>query len=466
MTMNLGLTFNILVDFVCCKWSFLDVRDVRFVFSLPGHSQCLIDNDEDLRNMLFIASNISLSYIDIFVKQISCPDVSNFKGSGSVDTGSISAIVERISDNTEQEVSDADFVSAFGSIGDLGLRFLNNVHICGSAIRTSKNVPMSSGIVADIIGNRVSNAPLLRPIDVIKEIKSDYGLDISYHKACCLDMEFDETSGCFKRCFVAFDLTIFGFNFCRPILFLDGTFLKSSYKGNLLSATSKDGEQGLFVVAFVVVVAEDEDNWTWFLRLLRKIVDVSRRITFISDRNYGLLQGVRNIFPATTHAYCLNHLNRTLKDKLKGHHASFREMIVKKFKQCVYVLSKIAFHDRLQELLSMGGDRVASFIDEAPACNWANVYFMGKRYSEMSSNAAESFNSQIFEFRSLPITNMIDMIRLKLMNQMSFRREDSYTWTTFLCPSMEKKIQESKKLMNQMYFEVHSSPREVVNIAR
>ncbi|XP_038696932.1 uncharacterized protein LOC119993779 isoform X2 [Tripterygium wilfordii] len=256
-------------------------------------------------------------------------------------------------------------------------------------------------------------------------------------------MEFDETSGCFKRCFIAFDATISSFNFGSPILFLDGSFLKSRYKGNLLSTTSKDAEKGLFVVAFAVVVVEDEDNWTWFLRLLRKIIDVSRRIIFISDQNYGLLQGVRNVFPTADHAYCLNHLNRNLKEKLKGHHASFREMIVKKFKQCVYVSSKIVFHDRLQELLSMGGDRVVSFIDEAPACNWANAYFMGKRYGEMSLNAAESFNSQIYEFCSLPITNMIDMIRLKLMNQLSFRREDSSTWTTFLCPLMEKKIQES-----------------------
>ncbi|XP_038717308.1 uncharacterized protein LOC120010599 [Tripterygium wilfordii] len=222
----------------------------------------------------------------------------------------------------------------------------------------------------------------------------------------CLDMEFDETSGCFKRCFVAFDATISYFNFCRPILFLDGTFLKSRYKGNILSAT----KQSLFMVAFVVVVAEGEDNWTWFLRLLRKIVGVSRRITFISDRNYRLLQGVRNVFPAVERAYYLNHLNRNLKDKLKGHHASFREMIVKKFKQCAYVPSKTEFHDRLQELLSMDGDRVASFIDEAHVCNWTNAYFMGKRYGEMSSNAAKSFNSQISEFRSLPITNMIDMI--------------------------------------------------------
>ena len=54
----------------------------------------------------------------------------------------------------------------------------------------------------------------------------------------------DAITGRFKRLFVSFFGCINGFQFCRPLLFLDGTFLKGRYKGMLLAATAKDGNQG------------------------------------------------------------------------------------------------------------------------------------------------------------------------------------------------------------------------------
>ncbi|KAL7169550.1 hypothetical protein ACSBR2_034559 [Camellia fascicularis] len=79
------------------------------------------------------------------------------------------------------------------------------------------------------------------------------------------ELDVDESSGCFRRLFVAFHGCLYGFQFCRPLLFVDDTFLKGRYKGHLLAATSKDGNQGLFPLAFAIVDAENQDNWMWFL---------------------------------------------------------------------------------------------------------------------------------------------------------------------------------------------------------
>ncbi|KAM7502137.1 hypothetical protein LguiB_001041 [Lonicera macranthoides] len=51
------------------------------------------------------------------------------------------------------------------------------------------------------------------------------------------------------------------FKSCRPMLFLDGTFLKGQYKGILLAAIAKDGNNGLFSVVIGVVDLETIDNW-------------------------------------------------------------------------------------------------------------------------------------------------------------------------------------------------------------
>ena len=41
--------------------------------------------------------------------------------------------------------------------------------------------------------------------------------------------------------------------------------MKGRFGGQLLSATAKDGNDNIFLVAMVVVEQENKDNWTWFL---------------------------------------------------------------------------------------------------------------------------------------------------------------------------------------------------------
>ena len=45
------------------------------------------------------------------------------------------------------------------------------------------------------------------------------------------ELDVDESSGCFRRLFVAFHECLYGFQFCRPLLFVDGTFLKGVTRG-------------------------------------------------------------------------------------------------------------------------------------------------------------------------------------------------------------------------------------------
>jgi hypothetical protein len=55
---------------------------------------------------------------------------------------------------------------------------------------------------------------------------------------------------------------------CRPIISLDGCFLKGPYKGQQLAAISRDANNQMYPVAFAVVEAEIKDSWTWFLEAL------------------------------------------------------------------------------------------------------------------------------------------------------------------------------------------------------
>jgi len=60
------------------------------------------------------------------------------------------------------------------------------------------------------------------------------------------------------------------FMLCRPIIKLDGSFLKGKYGGELLADIGRDGNDQIMPIAYVVVEVENKESWTWFLKLLIK----------------------------------------------------------------------------------------------------------------------------------------------------------------------------------------------------
>ncbi|KAL7212721.1 hypothetical protein ACSBR2_015408 [Camellia fascicularis] len=154
-------------------------------------------------------------------------------------------------------------------------------------------------------------------------------------------------------------------------------------------------------------------KWAWFLQHLAQVVNVARPLTFISDRNAGLLEAMPTIFPNAEHAFCLQHLQRNLRDS-------------------------------------------------------------SRRYGEMCSNVAESFNSWIRKACNLPITCLINSIRAKIMRQMSKRRVAGQIWTGAICLKTESRLEKdfnkgrSWKVSqsNADIYEVHSFPSVTVDVGR
>ncbi|XP_028118523.1 uncharacterized protein LOC114316067 [Camellia sinensis] len=185
----------------------------------------------------------------------------------------------------------------------------------------------------------------------------------------------------------------------------------------------------------------------WFLSQLLKVVGSSRRLTFVSDRQQGLLDALSSVFPNAHHAYCLNHLKRNLIDKLVGLHTNYKLSLMKILVKCAYAPTVASFQHYMEKLRRIvGNGRVDSMLDGLQNDKWANAFFRGKRYGEMSSNVAESYNNLIGGARELPITCMVDMIRVQIMTQLSNKRAESKIWPMKLCPVMEKKLVDSLKL--------------------
>ena len=104
---------------------------------------------------------------------------------------------------------------------------------------------------------------------ILKTLENDYGDEIFQRLYICLQ-------GC-KQGFLAA---------CRPLVGLDGCFLKGPHKGILLIAVGLDPNDQIFPIAYAVVETENKATWKWFLYQLEDDLAItdSSCWTFITDK--------------------------------------------------------------------------------------------------------------------------------------------------------------------------------------
>ena len=185
----------------------------------------------------------------------------------------------------------------------------------------------------------------------------------------------------FRRMFVCYSASAKGFVYCRPVLGLDGTHLKAKYRGILLAATALDVNGSLFPLASAVVSAENDENWMWFVQLLREIVEdyipallEPQALTFVSDRQKGLLESVGTCFPNSPHGYCLRHLYENM-------HKEFKHPMLKAFLwRAAKAITKEDFDKALEEIGGLHPRALPWLLNHADLKHWAEYYFPGHRY--------------------------------------------------------------------------------------
>ncbi|KAL7174388.1 hypothetical protein ACSBR2_033617 [Camellia fascicularis] len=215
-----------------------------------------------------------------------------------------------------------------------------------------------------------------------------------------------------------FDACIHGFKYCRPVLMLDGTFLKGRHKGCLLAATAKDGNQGLYLLCFAILALV-------FVKVICYF-DCGRDIAFVTDRHGGLLKALAEVFPFSSNSFCLMHLKTNLKTYLSVKSRESKEYLLTLFSRCAYASSIELFNEPFEEFKGRCGHSVEKFFEDLPNECWCNACFQGKR-----------------DERHLFSTSLVDAIRVKLMEQFSRRREVGNKWNRIVCHFAEKKLEEA-----------------------
>jgi hypothetical protein len=96
---------------------------------------------------------------------------------------------------------------------------------------------------------------------------------------------------------------------------IDACHLKGPFGGVLMCATTLDPNKNMLVLAQAILPTENRDHWNYFLLHLKN-ANIGDNIKFImSDRDKGLIAGVKHHFPTIPHGKCLRHLAENFKKK-------------------------------------------------------------------------------------------------------------------------------------------------------
>ncbi|XP_026399976.1 protein FAR-RED ELONGATED HYPOCOTYL 3-like [Papaver somniferum] len=250
----------------------------------------------------------------------------------------------------------------------------------------------------------------------VKPLKTDQKRYI----VCCL---FKEEKGCFNK-------------YCCPMLIIDATFLTGKFRGGLMVACGKTGNQEILPLAFGLVSGENDDNWHWFLENLKGIVDADRPLTIISDRGTGLLNNVPLVFPNDFHSYCSYHM----KSNIPVSKGKSRQIAIKLFEQCYSSVTKEQFLKAVSSMHNLKLFSVIEWMKKIPLKNWVSHEFEGERFGELTSNIAESFNSLIKHEKRLQAIELIECIRARTMETIWKRKVASSEWNTRLTPNMQARL--------------------------
>ncbi|WVZ07084.1 hypothetical protein V8G54_020430 [Vigna mungo] len=185
---------------------------------------------------------------------------------------------------------------------------------------------------------------------------------------------------------------------CRPIVGLDGCFLKTKYGGELLTAVGRDGNEQMLPIAYAVVEVENKESWTWFLQLLIEDLggkDVCAGITFMSDQQKGLLASFQDLLPRVEQRFCVRHL-----------YSNFRKTFPGKDLKRLMWRAAVATHPQQWEAemrnIKAINDEAFKYLLSIPPRSQCDT---------LVNNMSEAFNSVLVDSRSKPIISMLEDIR-------------------------------------------------------
>ncbi|XP_070022759.1 uncharacterized protein [Nicotiana sylvestris] len=312
------------------------------------------------------------------------------------------------------------------------VRSYNNNHTYGYGERYLTQRQATSGVIASIVKDKYVNPKKVYTAnDIIEDIQKQHEIEVSYMKAwrvkeIAMAMirgnpsdSYKELSrylymlehtnpgtvtklhksedGCFLYAYVSLYASIKGWEHCRPIMVVDRSFLKATYKDTILTACTQDGVRKILPLAYAIVDSENNKSWEWFFVQIKGTFGVREEMCIVSDRNESIFNATKAVYPEVPHCICIFHLWQNVKRTFKKHHKQLMDIFFTLSR--AYTIEKFDYH--MIEMCKIDL-RVQTYLFEIGYERWSRAYSKVKRLLVMTSNIAESINAAKKDARELP----------------------------------------------------------------
>jgi len=203
---------------------------------------------------------------------------------------------------------------------------------------------------------------------------------------------------------------------CRPYLSIDSTALNGRWCGHLAAATALDGHNWMYPVAFGFIDGETTDNWEWFMTQLHKAIGDLPTLAICTDACKGLENAVKIVFTFAEHRECFRHLMQNFIKRFGGDIFCKMYPAARAYRPEVFQY----FFNFVRE----ASPDVMDWLEKHHKLLWMRSAFNTEiKCDYITNNLAECFNNWIKDWKDLPVHELADKIREKVMVLWRKRRQ-------------------------------------------
>ncbi|XP_048624121.1 uncharacterized protein LOC106383428 [Brassica napus] len=245
----------------------------------------------------------------------------------------------------------------------------------------------------------------------------------------------------FHSMYICFDkIRVAWKEYCRPVIGLDGTFLKhSSLQGLILTAIGRDPNNQIYPIAWAVVDSESNDNWQWFIHRLKIDLGLGEGdlVTIISDQHRGLIHGVTVELPRAEHRACARHIYFNLK---KNHKSDTLKPLFWRIASSY----NEGDYERSLDVFKKFDPLAAEELMKKDRSIWCKAFFrIGSCCSDTHNNFTESFNRTLKIARKKHFIQMLELIRRDAMQRIATRYKTAKNETGLVTKKARKEVEKS-----------------------
>jgi len=177
------------------------------------------------------------------------------------------------------------------------------------------------------------------------------------------------------------------------VLSLDGCFIKGPWKGQILVAVGRDGNNQMYPVAWAVCERENSISWAWFVSLLASDLGMQYGSGWclISDQQKGLVDAIKAYLPLAEHRLCARLVYANLRKTYKG--LQFRKL----FWAIAKSTTQVEFEHNMKLMKELDSGAWAFLVKKNPH-QWSRCFFScTSKCDSVDNNMAEIFNASIIE---------------------------------------------------------------------